>query len=74
MKPTGGRWRARAGEMPQIVTAILYLRQMSRLSTAELSTKAKFRLEVFDCYQMNIAQYWTRPHNPKDKAFNERFH
>ncbi|MDR1362813.1 MAG: hypothetical protein LBJ35_02020 [Spirochaetaceae bacterium] len=34
----------------QIVTAIPHLRQMSRLSTTELSTKAKFRLEVFDWY------------------------
>ncbi|MDR1362579.1 MAG: transposase family protein [Spirochaetaceae bacterium] len=24
--------------------------------------------------QMNITQYWTRPHTPKDKAFNERFY
>jgi transposase InsO family protein len=24
--------------------------------------------------QMNITQYWTRPHTPKDKVFNERFH
>jgi transposase InsO family protein len=24
--------------------------------------------------QMYITQYWTRPHTPKDKAFNERFH
>jgi hypothetical protein len=34
----------------QIVTAIPHLRQISRLSTTELSTKAKFRLEVFDWY------------------------
>jgi transposase InsO family protein len=24
--------------------------------------------------QMSITQYWTRPHRPKDKAFNERFY
>jgi hypothetical protein len=38
------------GRPTQIVTAIQHLRQMSRLSTTELSIKAKFRLEVFDWY------------------------
>jgi hypothetical protein len=38
------------GRPTQIVTVIPHLLQMSRLSTTELSTKAKFRLEVFDWY------------------------
>jgi hypothetical protein len=38
------------GHPTQIVTAIPHLRQISHLSTTELSTKALFRLEVFDWY------------------------
>jgi hypothetical protein len=45
------------GYPTQIVTAIPHLRQISRLSTTELSTKAKFRFEVFDWYYQKSAQY-----------------
>jgi hypothetical protein len=57
------------GRPAQIVTVIPHLRQMPRLSTTELSTKAKFRLEVFDWYyQKSVLVEFAQAQTPELNA------